>query len=178
MSIKGEKKEKKGEKPRKNKYDISVIDADLKYNVDSTDSKIIGLLINDGRMNNNQLADKLGIGEATVRRRIDKLIQCGIIRGFSVLLDYRRLGNTLKATIHLKISGSNLDKIASFLKKTKYSCGVYRVIGKYNLYAEIISENIEEFQTLIDILNEMENIEEVDYQIVSHSYKSCPWTGI
>ena len=51
-------------------------------------------------------------------------------------------------------------------------------MGKYNLYAEIISENIQEFQTLIDILSEMENIEEVDYQIVTHSYKSCPWTGI
>ena len=168
----------KDKKPKKNKYDINVIDADIKYNMDDTDSKIISLLVNDGRMNNNQLAEKLGIGEATVRRRIDKLIQCGIIRGFTALLDYRQLGNTLKATVHLKISGSNLDKIASFLMKTKYSCGVYRVIGKYNLYAEIISENIEEFQTLIDILIEMENIEKVDYQIVSHSYKSCPWTGI
>jgi DNA-binding Lrp family transcriptional regulator len=175
MSINEEKKEGKS---KKNKNDIMVIDADLKYYVDDTDSKIINLLIIDGRMNNNQLAEKLGIGEATVRRRIDKLVESGIIRGFTALLDYKRLGKTLKATISLKISGTNLDKIASFLKKTKHSCSVYRVIGKYNLYAEIITENIQEFQTLIDILSEMENIEEVDYQIVTHSYKSCPWTGI
>jgi DNA-binding Lrp family transcriptional regulator len=178
MSTSGKIKKKIEKKPKKKKNNINVIDADLKFYMDDTDSKIINILINNGRMNNNQIAEKLGIGEATVRRRIDKLVQGGIIRSFTVLLDYKKLGNSLKATIHLKISGSNLDKVASFLKKIKYSCGVYRVIGKYNLYAEIISENIQEFQTLIDILTEMENIEEVEYQIVTHSYKSCPWTGI
>ena len=110
-------KKNKDEKHKKNKKGITFIDADLKYSMDDTDWKIVNLLVNDGRMNNNQLAEKLGIGEATVRRRIDNLIQCGIIRGFAVLLDYKQLGNTLKATVHLKISGSNLDKIASFLRK-------------------------------------------------------------
>ena len=168
----------KNKEIKKNKVDINFIDTNPKYCMDDTDLKLIDLLANNGRMSNIELAEKLEIGEATVRRRIDNLMQRRIIRGFAVLLDYKQLGGTLKASIHIKVSGSNLDRIASFIKKTKHSCGVYRVIGEYNLYAEVIFENIQEFQTLIDLLSEMENIDEVNYHIVTHAYKSCPWTGI
>ena len=168
----------KNEKSKGKKRDINFIDANLRYYMDDIDQKLVNLLTSNGRMNNNQLAEKLEIGEATVKRRIDNLVQRGIIRGFTVLLDYMQLGYNMKATIHLKISGSNLDRIASFLKKVEHSCSVYRVIGDHNLCAEIIFENIQEFQTLIDTLLEMENVDELNYEIVTHSYKSCPWTGI
>ena len=165
-------------KSKNKKINIGISEADSKYFVDKIDWEIINLLINKGRMSNVDLADKLNTSEATIRRRIDNLVQCGVVRGFAVLLDYKRLGSTCKATLQLKVNSTSVDKIAHFLTKTKRSCGVYRVIGKYNLYTEIVFNNIQEFQDYVDLISEMDDIEDFEYHIVTHSYKSCPWTGI
>ncbi len=163
---------------KKEKSQFELFDKGIKYCVDKVDWKLIDLLVKNSRMSNIEIAEKLDTSEATVRRRIDALIDSGIIRGFVALLDYKKLGRTLKAHIQLKVNSSSMDEIANFLASSKHSCGVYRVIGRYNLYTEIIFQDIHAFQNYIDKLSKMENIEEYDYHIVSHSYKTCPWSGI
>ncbi len=158
--------------------DVDVPGTDSRKSIDDTDRRLINILVQNGRMSNIEIAEKLGTSEATVRRRIDNLLQNGVIRGFAALLDYKKLGNTLKANIHLKVNISALGEVASFLSKSAHSCGVYRVIGKYNLYTEIIFENIQAFQAYIDNLSSMDKIENFDFHIVTHSFKACPWTGI
>ncbi|MBW2613716.1 MAG: AsnC family transcriptional regulator, partial [Deltaproteobacteria bacterium] len=41
---------------------------------------MIGLLQQDGRMSNTAMAQKLGISEYTVRTRLKKILESGIIR--------------------------------------------------------------------------------------------------
>jgi len=48
--------------------------------LDRLDCELIGLLQTDGRMPNNAIAQKLGISEYTVRRRMKRLIDGGVIR--------------------------------------------------------------------------------------------------
>lgn len=162
----------------KKKLDLEVLNSNIEFSIDDFDWKLINILVNNGRMSNIEIAEKLNTSETTVRRRIDNLLNKGIIRGFSALLDYKKLGNTLKANIHLKVKSSAIDKVAAFLLKTKNSCGVYRVIGRHNLYTEIIFGNIQLFQSYIDQLSEIEDIEEIEYLIVTHAFKHCPWSGI
>ena len=176
--IEPKKKKQKAVEKLKKKLNLEVLDSNIKHTIDDFDWKLINILVNNGRMSNIEIAEKLDTSEATVRRRIDNLLQGGIIRGFAALLDYKKLGNTLKANIHLKVNSSNMEEIAGFLSKSKNSCGVYRIIGRFNLYTEIIFGNIQSFQTYIDHLNEMENIEEVEYSIVTHAFKRCPWSGV
>ena len=47
---------------------------------DPLDCKMIGLLQHDGRMSNTAMAQALGISEYTVRTRLKKIIESGIIR--------------------------------------------------------------------------------------------------
>ena len=175
---KSKEKNRKDVENLKKKLNLEIFDSNIKYPIDDFDWKLINLIVNKGRMSNIELAEKLNTSEATVRRRIDNLLKSGVIRGFAALLDYKKLGNTLKANIHLKVQSSALDKVAGFLSKSKNSCGVYRVIGKYNIYTEIIFENIQSFQTYIDKISEMDNIEDFEYHIVTHAFKKCPWSGV
>lgn len=52
----------------------------MSMRMDETDSQIIALLSRDGRTNNNEIAKKLGISEGTVRNRIKKLVESGVLR--------------------------------------------------------------------------------------------------
>ena len=47
---------------------------------DDSDRRIITVLNTDGRINNKEIADKLGISEGTVRNRIRKLTDAGLLR--------------------------------------------------------------------------------------------------
>lgn len=161
-----------------NKDMAKVSTSESGYPLDETDRELINLLMNNGRTSNIELASALNVSEATVRRRIDHLLEKGIIRGFSALLDNKKLGNTLKASIHLKVSSKALSKVASHLVESNYSCTVYRVIGKYNLYSEMLFRDIHDFQHYLDELSEDEAIEDIEYHIVTHSFKPCPWSGI
>ena len=52
----------------------------MKVKIDQTDCKIIELLQEDGRMPNTMIAKKLGISEATVRSRLNRLTKKNTFR--------------------------------------------------------------------------------------------------
>ena len=120
----------------------------------------------------------LNSSEATIRRRIQTLRDRGFIRGFSVLLDYKRFGHVIKAHINLQIKKKDLEVMAKNLTDLENTCTVYRVIGNYNLISMMVFKNIAELQDFIDHFSEMESVEKLEYHLVTGAYKSCPLTGI
>jgi DNA-binding Lrp family transcriptional regulator len=89
--------------------------------LDRLDCKLIRVLQTDGRMPNNAIAQELGISEHTVRRRLKRLIDDGIIRIVAVAnpldLGFEIAGN-LKIHIDLKKTErvlENLNKIDEIL---------------------------------------------------------------
>ncbi|MDT7890758.1 MAG: AsnC family transcriptional regulator, partial [Candidatus Nanopusillus sp.] len=60
--------------------------------VDDIDNKIIKILLNNSRISNTKIARLLNISEASVRKRIKKIMEIGIIKKFTVELNYNLLG--------------------------------------------------------------------------------------
>ena len=56
----------------------------MAHSVDEFDREIIGLLQQDGRLANVEIARALGITEGTVRKRLERLLSEGIIRIMAV----------------------------------------------------------------------------------------------
>jgi len=82
--------------------------------LDRVDCQLIRLLQKDGRMPNNAIAQELGISEFTVRRRLKKILDNGIIKIVAVAnpmdLGFEIAGN-LKIRIDLKKADEVLDKL-------------------------------------------------------------------
>lgn len=55
--------------------------------IDKTDAKILDLLQRDSRMTNQELSEQLGMSASPCWRRIKRLQDEQIIRGYGVLLD-------------------------------------------------------------------------------------------
>lgn len=81
---------------------------------DRVDRQIIALLQHDGRLSNTAVARKLGLAEATVRRRIDRLTRTGALRVVAVL-NPEVAGFTLSAIIGISCELKHLDEVASTL---------------------------------------------------------------
>lgn len=60
--------------------------------LDATDRKILAALVADGRISNNQLAEKVGLSPAPCWQRMRRLEKDGYIESYAAILDQEMLG--------------------------------------------------------------------------------------
>lgn len=140
--------------------------------------KIIRALQTDARKPVLQIAKELDANEATVRRRIEKLLKDGIIERFTVVLDYRKLGRVIKAFIGLRVEPAKLRAIAEHLTKNADTQVVYRTSGDTDIITEVIFEKMEDLNDFLDEELKLEGILGTIVTIVIGPYKRCPWTKL
>ena len=146
--------------------------------IDKIDIMILCELRENSRVSNSEIAKKLEVTEATIRRRIKNLIEKGIILRFSIHIDYRLIENTVKAYIHVKSISEKLDEVVEHITNHNRVVAVYRVTGEYDLLVVALFVGMAELQEFIDSFLKKEGIKETDTQIVMSAYKGVPWTGI
>lgn len=71
--------------------------------LDTIDRSILRMLQTDGRASIRSVADRVHVSRANAYARINRLIEDGVIRGFSALIDQERAGQGASAYITLKI---------------------------------------------------------------------------
>ncbi|MGQ9641660.1 MAG: Lrp/AsnC family transcriptional regulator [Candidatus Bathycorpusculaceae bacterium] len=146
--------------------------------IDMLDMKIIKALQLDARKPIVTLAREVGANEATVRRRIDKLVKQGIIERFTVVLDYHKLGRIIKAFIGLRVQPAKLKEIVDHLSKHPDIQVLYRTSGDTDIFAEVIFEKMEDLSKFLEEELKLEGILGTIVTIVIGPYKRCPWTGL
>jgi DNA-binding Lrp family transcriptional regulator len=97
--------------------------------LDVTDIKILSNLLKDSRLSNRQIASKVGVSVGTVIAKIKKMENEGIIKGYSAILDYEKLGYELTVITELTVSKGKLLKVEREIAKMPNVCAVYDVTG-------------------------------------------------
>jgi Lrp/AsnC family leucine-responsive transcriptional regulator len=77
----------------------------MNHELDRHDQQILAVLQEDGRISNQDLADRIGLSPSPCLRRVRMLEESGVIAGYRALLDARKLGLSLMALI-----GISMDK--------------------------------------------------------------------
>ncbi|MVT13346.1 MAG: winged helix-turn-helix transcriptional regulator [Euryarchaeota archaeon] len=146
--------------------------------IDRIDLAIICFLRNDARTSNSEIAEALGISEATVRRRIKELQERKIILGFSALINIPAIENSIKAYIYLKVDQNSIEDVAQKLIKNKRVLTLYRIIGEYDLMCEGLFLSMKELQEFVDTDLKTEGILKAVTHVVAKGYKINPWIGL
>ncbi|MHB0856866.1 MAG: response regulator [Anaerolineae bacterium] len=103
--------------------------------MDETDRQIVGLLHENGRRSNVEVARELGVSEGTVRKRVDRLLASGILKVVGVV-DPRAAGYETRVLIFLKVDLAHLDRLTHQLKAFSEVVSVYCVTGEHDIVAE------------------------------------------
>ena len=82
--------------------------------IDRYDRRILDELQRDGRISNQELAERIGLSPAPCLRRVRALEQSGLIVGYRALLDARQLGLSLMALIHISMDRHTPERFANF----------------------------------------------------------------
>ncbi len=82
--------------------------------LDRFDLQILDILQNEGRINNQDLADRIGLSASPCLRRVRALEEAGLILAYRAMLDARKLGLTLMALIHISMDKHTPERFANF----------------------------------------------------------------
>jgi len=78
------------------------------------DQRILEVLQTEGRLSNQELADRIGLSPSPCLRRVRALEEAGIISGYRALLDAQQLGLSLMALIHISMDQHTPERFANF----------------------------------------------------------------
>jgi Lrp/AsnC family leucine-responsive transcriptional regulator len=82
--------------------------------LDDFDRKIIAVLRHDGRISVTDLAQRIGLSKTPCQVRLRRLIEFGVIRGFTALVDPAKLGLDHVAFAEVKLSDTRETALAEF----------------------------------------------------------------
>lgn len=124
--------------------------------MDIVDLKILELLKENSRMSFNDISQIVGKTEATVRRRVKKLTNEGVIKKFTLEFMIDNKPRT-RATIKVEPDFKDIKRILKELLAIEEITNIWRLSGDCGLFMKIEIPSIEHFNPLIE-----EKISQID----------------
>lgn len=148
----------------------------MAYRIDELDQEIIRQLQADARASNVDIARHLGVAEATVRKRLDRLVKDGIL-SLSACLSSERIGLHTQTLNFLKVAAGEVEKVGHALAAMPEVRSVRFVTGEYDVIAEaLFPDNAALTRFLTEKLTTIPGVLSVSTSHVLESFKEpCDW---
>jgi len=117
--------------------------------MDIVDLKILELLKDNSRMSFNEISQSVGKTEATVRRRVKKLTDEGVIRKFTIDYAIDNKPRT-RATVKIEPDFKEIKRILKELLDIEEITNIWRLSGDCGLFMKVEIPSIEQFNPLIE----------------------------
>ena len=115
----------------------------MDHPVDAIDRRIISLLQLDGRASNVDIAREMGLAEATVRKRMDRLLDDGVIR-ITAVPSLEMLGWEVETVILFDVELGQVERVGAQLAGMKEVRSVRYATGEHDMIVEAAFRSDEE----------------------------------
>ena len=139
--------------------------------VDAVDRQLIDALTLDGRASASVLAGKVGLSQTAVTRRLKRLEEKGVIGGYTVRVDQRKLGFPVEALIELRFAGrtrpKSMDDTASAMHEV---VAVFTVSGNYDALVWVRLRDVSHLTEVIDELRQTASVVDTRSHVILASH--------
>ena len=131
--------------------------------LDRYDRQILQILQEDGRISNQDLADRIGLSPSPCLRRLRALEDAGIVTGYRALLNAKALGYSLMALIYISMDMHTPERFENFEQQIRQVSEVLECLlitgqdADYQL--KVVVRDMDAFQELL--LNRITRIQGV-----------------
>ncbi len=139
--------------------------------IDDKDRRIIEILSRNARSTFTEIARELGITDVAVKKRLTKLEQRGVIKGYTVIVDPEKLGYKNVALIGVDTEPDKILEVARRLAEKKYSKNVYLTTGDHMIMVEVWAGENGDMMRIIEEIGKLEGVKKVCPAIVLEKIK-------
>ena len=133
--------------------------------LDEIDKKILYELISNARISYVELARKLNLSEAAIRKRVKKLKEIGAIRGFTININPRD-SKLFTSLTGIDVYPEKLMDVIESIRNMKEIKEIMITSGDHDIMVRIISESIEELKSIHERISKIEGVRRVCPSIV------------
>ncbi|MBQ3360344.1 MULTISPECIES: Lrp/AsnC family transcriptional regulator [Microbacterium] len=125
--------------------------------LDAVSKTIIELLQDDGRRSYSDIGRVVGLSEAAVRQRVQRLTESGVMQIVAVT-DPMQLGFHRQAMIGIRVSG-DARRVAEAVAEIEAIDYVVITVGAFDVLAEVVCEDDEDLLSLInDVIRPIDGV--------------------
>ena len=118
--------------------------------VDDLDIAILSILLFNAKKPYAEIGKKLKVSGGTVHVRIRKLMDCGIVNGSNLEVDYSLLGYTVTAFLGVYLEKSSYyNGVVEELKKIPEVVEAHYTTGAYSVFAKVICKSTEHLRNTL-----------------------------
>ena len=129
------------------------------------DRRLIELLRANARESTASLARKLGVARTTVKARIKRLEDSGVIAGYTVRLGQTPERPAISAHVLLEASAKRADVLTRELKALPAIRGLYAISGSFDYLAIVETPNTHEMDAILDRIGRIEGVTKTETSI-------------
>ena len=117
--------------------------------MDELDEKLLTLLERNARIPVASLAAITGVSRATIKVRIDRLVNGDIIERFTIIKGMETRNRAVKALVQIEVQGHMGDKGVVELLKIESVQSLYSTNGRWDYIAEMEARDLRDFDKIL-----------------------------
>ena len=135
--------------------------------MDDVDRGIIGCLLRDARATYAEIGAEVALSAPAVKRRVDRLLDSGAIRGFTALVDPAALGWTTEAYVEVYYKGTvSPQDLRRSLEGVPEVVGACTISGAADALIHMLASDIGHLERALEWIREERNVDHTESAIV------------
>ena len=142
--------------------------------LDRVDEAILRALQLDARTKYSDIAQTQDVSVDTIIKRFRKLKRNGVIKRTTLLLDPRRLGLVIVATLAMTVEPNGIDEVVDYIQRRSGVLFATHSVGQYDVFAVAATRTMNEMNTLKEHIQGHGKVKDVKASIWVDQFLLCP----
>ena len=135
--------------------------------MDDIDRQVIGCLLEDARATFAEIGAVVSLSASAVKRRVDRLLATGALRGFTAVVDPAALGWTTEAYVELYCKGTvSPQELRRSLERVPEVVGACTVSGSADALVHMLASDVGHLEQALERIRDEHNVDHTESVIV------------
>jgi len=130
---------------------------------DDLDNRILRALLRDGRRSYADIGDEVGLSASAAKRRVDRLVRDGAIRGFTAVVEPHAMGWEIEAVVQLYTNGTvPFETMRGDLDDVPEVVEAFTVAGAADAMLRVVAGDVPHLERVISRLRGLPYVQQTD----------------
>lgn len=136
------------------------------YDLDAIDRRLLAQLQENGRLTATELAERVGLTTSPCLRRLRLLEEAGVIRGYTALIDQRKVGLPVSVFVSIKLERQGeeaLNRFEAAVRRCPEVLECYLMTGPRDYLLRVVASDLADYERFVkETLTRIEGIANIE----------------